>query len=73
MLLLLLRQESLKQAERERRMKYKKQDDEREVIRSSIRDKVGVMFIVYTEGFNTLSKIFSTNLRNLLMMKIMRM
>eukprot|EP00090_Calanus_glacialis_P001029 TRINITY_DN10737_c0_g2_i2.p2 TRINITY_DN10737_c0_g2~~TRINITY_DN10737_c0_g2_i2.p2 ORF type:complete len:138 (+),score=78.67 TRINITY_DN10737_c0_g2_i2:57-470(+) len=34
-----LRQESLKQVERERRMKYKKQDDEREVIRSSIRDK----------------------------------
>ena len=34
------RQESIKQAERERRMKYKKQDDEREVIRSSIREKV---------------------------------
>ena len=27
--------------ERERRQKYKKQDDEREVIRSAIRDKVG--------------------------------
>ena len=38
---LLFRQEALKQAERERRMKYKKQDDERDVIRSSIRDKVG--------------------------------
>ena len=44
--LLLFRQESLKQAERERRMKYKKQDDEREVIRSSIRDKVGRIFIM---------------------------
>ena len=41
--MLLFRQESLKQVERERRMKYKKQDDEREVIRSSIRDKVGGM------------------------------
>ena len=39
--LLLIRQESLKQAERERRMQYKKQDYEREVIRSSIRDMVG--------------------------------
>ena len=37
----LFRQESIKQAERERRQKYKKQDDEREVIRSAIRDKVG--------------------------------
>ena len=36
------RQESLKQAERERRVKYKKQDDEREVVRSAIRDKVGM-------------------------------
>ena len=36
------RQESTKQAEMERRQKYKKQEDEREVIRSSIRDKVGV-------------------------------
>ena len=34
------RQESTKQAEMERRQKYKKQEDEREVIRSSIRDKV---------------------------------
>ena len=42
---LLSRQESLKQVERERRMKYKKQDDEREVIRSSIRDKVGSSLI----------------------------
>ena len=38
------RQESTKQAEMERRQKYKKQEDEREVIRSSIRDKVGSMF-----------------------------
>ncbi|TRY75349.1 hypothetical protein TCAL_01638 [Tigriopus californicus] len=35
-----LRQEAIKQAERERRDKYKKQEDEREVMRQSIRDKV---------------------------------
>ena len=35
-----LRQESIKQAEKERRVKYKKQDDEREVIRSALREKV---------------------------------
>ena len=34
------RQESIKQAEKERRVKYKKQDDEREVIRSALREKV---------------------------------
>ena len=34
------RQESIKQAERERHKKYKKQEDEREVIRQGIRDKV---------------------------------
>eukprot|EP00095_Tigriopus_kingsejongensis_P011422 snap_masked-scaffold993_size72668-processed-gene-0.5 protein:Tk11422 transcript:snap_masked-scaffold993_size72668-processed-gene-0.5-mRNA-1 annotation:"complexin" len=34
-----LRQEAIKQAERERRDKYKKQEDEREVMRQSIRDK----------------------------------
>ena len=34
------RQESIKQAEKERRIKYKKQDDEREVIRSALREKV---------------------------------
>ena len=34
------RQESIKQAEKERRIKYKKQDDEREGIRSALREKV---------------------------------
>ena len=38
--LCIFRQESIKQAERERRMKYRKQDEEREVIRSAIREKV---------------------------------
>ena len=37
---LFCRQESIKQAEKERRIKYKKQDDEREVIRSALREKV---------------------------------
>ena len=37
---LLFRQEAIKQAERERRQKYRKQDEEREVIRSAIREKV---------------------------------
>lgn len=35
-----LRQEAIKQAERERRDKYKKQEEERENIRQTIRDKV---------------------------------
>ena len=39
---LFFRQESIKQAEKERRIKYKKQDDEREVIRSALREKVTV-------------------------------
>ena len=39
---LLFRQEAIKQAERERRQKYRKQDEEREVIRSAIREKVAV-------------------------------
>ena len=43
----IIRQEALKQAERERRMKYKKQDDEREVIRSSIRGKVSFIILRY--------------------------
>ena len=34
------RQESLRQAERERHKKYKAQDDEREVVRANIREKV---------------------------------
>ena len=41
----MFRQEAIKQAERERRQKYRKQDEEREVIRSAIREKVdGVIF-----------------------------
>ena len=35
------RQEALRAAERERRKKYKAQNDEREVVRSAIREKVG--------------------------------
>ena len=38
------RQEALRQAERERRKKYKAQDDEREVVRASIREKVFMAF-----------------------------
>ena len=34
------RQEALRQAERERRKKYKAQDDEREVVRAAMREKV---------------------------------
>ena len=34
------RQEAIKQAERARHTKYKKQEEEREVIRQGIRDKV---------------------------------
>ena len=35
-----MRQEAIKQAEKERRDKYKKQEDERESLRQGIRDKV---------------------------------
>ena len=35
-----MRQEAIKQAEKERRDKYKKQEEEREVLRQGIRDKV---------------------------------
>ena len=35
-----MRQDAIKQAEKERRDKYKKQEDERENIRAGIRDKV---------------------------------
>lgn len=35
-----LRQEAIKQAEKERRDKYRKQEDDREVLRQGIRDKV---------------------------------
>ena len=35
-----MRVEAIKEAERERRIKYKKQEDERETIRAGIRDKV---------------------------------
>ena len=36
-----MRQEAIKQAEKERRDKYKKQEEEREVLRQGIREKVG--------------------------------
>jgi complexin-1/2 len=35
-----LRQEAIKQAEKERRDKYRKQEEEREHLRQGIRDKV---------------------------------
>ena len=35
-----LRQEAIRQAEKERRDKYKKQEEEREGMRQTIRDKV---------------------------------
>jgi len=37
-----LRQEAIRQAERERRDKYKKQEEEREGVRQSIRDKYNI-------------------------------
>ena len=42
-----MRQDAIKQAERERRDKYKKQEDEREGIRAGIREKVGGGSIYY--------------------------
>ena len=39
------RQEALRQAERERRKKYKAQNDEREVVRVAIREKVNISYI----------------------------
>ena len=40
------RQEVIKRQEKERRNKYKKQDDEREVIRTALRDKVLLAAII---------------------------
>ena len=37
---LFCRQESIKQAEKERRIKYKKQEEQRESVRQNLRDKV---------------------------------
>jgi hypothetical protein len=37
---MVFRQEAIKHAERERHKKYKKQEEEREVIRQAMRDKV---------------------------------
>ena len=54
------RQESLKQAERERRVKYKKQDDEREVVRSAIRDKVRGVEVVVDKNDQILLKFADT-------------
>ena len=42
-----LRQEAIRQAERERRDKYKKQEEEREGVRQSIRDKVKMIFLSF--------------------------
>ena len=48
-------------AEKERHKKYRKQDEEREVVRQSIRDKVGIMMVVWFILF----MLFSTILKNL--------
>jgi complexin-1/2 len=40
-----LRQEAIKQAEKERREKYKKQEEDREHLRQGIREKVSVNLI----------------------------
>jgi hypothetical protein len=47
-----LRQEAIKQAEKERRDKYKKQEEDREVLRQGIRDKVSCScyFCFYLPG-----------------------
>ena len=59
-----MRQEAIKQAEKERRDKYKKQEEEREVLRQGIREKVGPDYIgcslygqvaYYYKTFRTLS------------------
>ena len=55
----MFRQEALRQAERERRKKYKAQNDEREVVRVAIREKVNIsIFIHYNESFSRSSIIF---------------
>ena len=41
-----LRQDAIRQAERERREKYKKQEEEREGVRQTIRDKVRHSFFL---------------------------
>ena len=47
------RQEALRQAERERRKKYKAQNEEREVVRVAIREKVRLqlIFLAPTSSF----------------------
>ena len=41
----------MRQAERERRKKYKAQNDEREVVRSAIREKVGTAWSIVMTKF----------------------
>ena len=41
----------MRQAERERRKKYKAQNDEREVVRSAIREKVGTAWSIVRTKF----------------------
>jgi hypothetical protein len=55
-----LRQEAIKQAEKERRDKYKKQEEDREVLRQGIRDKV-----IGDWGALVWRKIQSTNIQKL--------
>ena len=57
------RQEAIKQAERERRLKYRKQDEEREVIRSAIREKVGPVPLDPRKYLHQSWQQFSLNLK----------
>ena len=57
----LCRKEAIVLAEKERHKKYRKQDEEREVVRQSIRDKVESMMVVLFILF----MLFSTILKNL--------
>ena len=45
-----MRQEAIKQAEKERRDKYKKQEEDREVLRQGIRDKVFPSNFAYSDS-----------------------
>ena len=60
------RKEAIMQAEKQRHLKYKKQEEERENVRQNLRDKVrgGIISSVYSIC------VCSTRLRNLKMMKM---
>ena len=54
-----LRQDAIRQAERERREKYKKQEEEREGVRQTIRDKVRHSFFFFLKLAYTTISIYS--------------